>query len=870
MLLGQCIWALNSLTLPAAALASTSVPASSSRSSCRFASTALDSLSLALVPCLSSPQTPRPLSTHRAHRTSPDTTRTQTASAQRVQSSTVSQRSRAISQLHTALETGTTDDIFQAFARIPRDAGGQTSAAGDEPEAVRSSLTYFEMRAVLRRLTSDTPRLQEGLMRLLAVVEEIRQRKRWALLRVEDAAKKRRHSERARLLCEARDWDRLLDTPTINAIISFTGRCVRSAGPAEIDEALSLLIDGGLADLNAGGSSASNPPPTHAEPRGMLGHRLGPRDLRYPGFQELQKTLSPSFPDRTTYNTLLDIVSRSVHRFRPKPGGSDHNDVDHALDEPLSPDSLMSRSSHGEGSASRLASNMQRLGLDADHGDYTMETAEKIFHALLDRMRFVSKISPDRITYNIILNMYCRLGRWHLIRETVDSMMHQHLLDVVDVNAVMWRWVSAVKGREERLQRTREAERLYRAMRNNLLELEKRRRKPEEGEVVTAELAATDEEFALLPWSHHDEPATGKSTRSPTAASDKDQRQFGRPRATLRDTQPRAESTDAIERILPVEDLPAHIIPDGTTYALLIKLQTFAGQFSDALSTFRDMLSTPKVRVVRDANGNVSILDETGFEREYRPTASIFCSFFRGFAKHGRPMRLVHFDKFNPSESAWEEFEEGDGAEPVHREEAESLSDWNVRTFGEMFEAFLRLKPYPGPSGDPDPPALKPLVPGEGWEGEAEDLSKLPDGGSSTSELASSLRTMAESILSIGKSDQLPWHLGIDATTAPEGEIAVVEKKEACKAPSSNELFFILTAMRRVSGDHAAWTLATWQKVEEKFGPDGRRGMEENGLLSRTDGWTANSMNWEGWTGFKPNARIQRVLDYLEEKGRAE
>ncbi|EPQ27619.1 uncharacterized protein PFL1_04757 [Pseudozyma flocculosa PF-1] len=802
----------------------------------------------------------------------------------------VASRSRAITQLHTALEYGDAGAVFQAYIRVPKDRSVPDHGRGGlEAGSIRSSLTVAETQMVLRRLVSDTPRLQEGLLRLVTVVEEIRRRRRLALLLSQRAEQEGRRDELVRCATEAQEWDRLLDASTMNAMISYTGRCVRAAGPEEVDEALTLLLDAG-ADV----ANTSMAPTQHGSAQDLRQRRdagtdrlrqavIGPR-LR--SFLERQRTMQrqPS-PDRTTYNTILDIVSRSVHRHRAKNQGEADQGYDRA-DEDDRATSLEGAAAEQDGSASQLASNMQRLGVDADRGDYTVETAVKIFHALLDRMRHVSRLSPDRVTYNIILNMHSRLGRWDAVAETVQSMLDDDLLEVADVNAVVWRWAISARGPAQRGDRAKAAGRVYHAMRGNLLEFERRRSRLQAGHSEEVGTAAATSSRAEGKGEDTDLPPLQVSYRDGSA-----------PKPAARWSTAPDEPIDALARILSLERLPEHIVPSSITYAILIKLQTFAGDFGAALSTFRDMISTPEVEVRRDADGRVRIHDAPGPDRYHRATPDIFSSFFRGYAKHGRPMRLVYLDEQDPLRSEWEPYED----------DASSLqSGWNVKTFGEIFEAFLRIKPLPQRSQEPGFSfSVRPVkIERQGAErgsraSELLEASTLPDGTLGDSTEAAALRSTAESILGSGESAMLPTSL-TQAPLSSSGQVEAAGRAvrgqdwvKARRAPTTHELFFLLTAIRRVSGDDAAWSLAMWQKVEDKFGPAPRdqataeeveqrqrqRQQHDDGVLrdgdferrGHDDDHAADSAtydNREGWTGFKKDSRLRWILQYLGERGR--
>ncbi len=77
--------------------------------------------------------------------------------------------------------------------------------------------------------------------------------------------------------------------------------------------------------------------------------------------------------------------------------------------------------------------------------------------------------------------------------------------------------------------------------------------------------------------------------------------------------------------------------------------------------------------------------------------------------------------------------------------------------------------------------------------------------------------------------------------------MSLAEKRRldaARQALSPNELFWILTAIRRVSGDHARWSLAMWSQVVTKF--EGAGPTEA------------------AWKGFRLDNRLRRVVEHLQ------
>ncbi len=209
-----------------------------------------------------------------------------------------------------------------------------------------------------------------------------------------------------------------------------------------------------------------------------------------------------------------------------------------------------------------------------------------------------------------------------------------------------------------------------------------------------------------------------------------------------------------------------------------------------------------------------------------QPTIAIFDSFFRGFSRHGKPSSAVDFVAEHPEVTTWEvipeAMTEGDDAEAVTQHQpgnnhvsAHQLQLWRIETFQEIFDAFLRF--------EPDCTSAIPSV----RDGRVIDRSR---------------ETATRKILT------------------PYGWLTLSEKRKLDalrSAPSSNQLFWILTAIRRVSNDHAGWSLAMWNKVVTKF----TLGNSEStsSAHSRSEGKVA-------WIGFRLDNRLRRVVEHLESR----
>ena len=606
----------------------------------------------------------------------------------------VAERSKALSRLLTALDRGAPDEVFDAFLQIPFDQ--PPTLATSEREQVRPmrlSITAAEMRRILRVLMSDTPRLRDGMLRLVAVVEEIKRRRRLAIAALEQPFKMSM-STRSERFAEFSRWDAMINAYTINSLVAFTGRCLRTAGPSEVNDALGMIAT------------------MQAELRhGPLPHR------------KVQ-------PDQDTFNTLLSIVCRTVHPWTRKSSVSPrhlHEDDAHAELRSVQP---------VFGPDNTLPSHIARLGVESDNGVYTTATAGKIFDAILDRMRHGAGLTPDAVTYNVMINMYARLEKWDEVASTVRTMCKAGMLDTPAVNTLLWNWVRRAPKTQIGPDPIDEVGQIYQAMRGNLLFLERQRH--------SQDIAEEGSES---------ERGNGQEPRDPALRDS--------PKVPSR--QPR--DMHGLDGILSADQLPAHIIPDEVTYSLLIKLYTFRGDFSVALATFKDMVSTPQVELVRRKDGDGYEIQQGGQEASIQPSIAVYDSFFRAFAKHGVASDLVRYNEYNPIRSEWE---------AVVGAETEG-SPWNIHTFTQIFEGFMRLQPV------------------------AEERSQEDRNGTG---------------------------VGIGLKN---------------RAPSSNQLFFVLTAIRRVSGDDARWSLAMWDQVVDKFS-DSR------------------------WTGLRLNDRLRRVEEFLQEK----
>ena len=228
-----------------------------------------------------------------------------------------------------------------------------------------------------------------------------------------------------------------------------------------------------------------------------------------------------------------------------------------------------------------------------------------------------------------------------------------------------------------------------------------------------------------------------------------------------------------------IDKLPKGVVPDAETYSLVIKSLSWHGDLQGAMNVLEDMVQTPldAGKVLREGDGMAGMAqqDESQFfdsssadiqqtTETFLPGLDIYDSLFRGFARLGVPARLDFLNEFAPSDSTWN----------IDDEEGHGLADWNIKSFCGIFESFLQLPPR-------DPHRLQ-------NENQLLDPYKA---ASTASENGS------------GDSFYRATH------PAEIGSIA----------PSPDQFFWLLTALRRVSGDHARWTLMQWSRAWTKFSP---------------------------------------------------
>lgn len=273
--------------------------------------------------------------------------------------------------------------------------------------------------------------------------------------------------------------------------------------------------------------------------------------------------------------------------------------------------------------------------------------------------------------------------------------------------------------------------------------------------------------------------------------------------------------------------LPVEILPSQRTYELLIRGLAWRGDMKNAASILHEMTQSnvdTKSRLFKLRRKQMVDYkkEEEMMSPTYAATLATFDSLFRGFCKHSEPSNLVYFDARKPELSQWE---------PIEVKQ-ETTTDWNIKALIELFEVYLTLNSeickraqqgYPlkktGLPSDYFP--LDPDFNDENWFLEPESLEL--------------------------------WH-SILSLQDPSSD-----HEQTCRGPTTQQLFNLLTALRRTSNDNATWVLFQWQRVVDKFG-DGKNSTKAQMQRMRT------SVNKEGWTNWSLDNRLVRILEHLQSR----
>ncbi|KAJ9475640.1 hypothetical protein PHBOTO_005718 [Pseudozyma hubeiensis] len=726
-------------------------------------------------------------------------------------------RAKGLTRLHAALQTGTADAAWLAYLDLRQHTAIDPESSSNYQSLSQSPLTPQECASVAKIISNDATKTKRGANRILRLTADVRSQQRRLLAQLQHTADTN-DSTRSRLIRkELSAWDDVVSPYLLNVTISHIGRSLRNIGLEEIDQILDQLLTfeanehsrqtAGTRDNSASSQLSS------LNAAGALQHlrtaMLSPVAQASLASRRRGTQRQAGFPDLMTYNTILDIITRTVqrskanHRSESRPPAQSFEEED---DDELSKFAEEQIDSHSAELSASIANRLRRLDLDPDavsvHVD-ALERADRLFHSVLERMQRKSRIEPDAITFNIMVTMYCLLSRWDMVHRAVRSANERGLLGTDCINNVLGHWLvrgPASGNRDDRDISQADAIELaleiYRQLRQNVVRAELASRHSSiaygKGNAKSVQSARANEEdgdsqdaFAPLSWPDRDDAeSTGSSVKD--------------------------SKNDAVEAVLGISLVPLQCLPDEITHALIINSLTREGRFADALSVFKDLVSTPIREAVKDSS-NARPSSEESEERQMQPTLAIFDSFFRGFSRHGRPSTITALDLQSPERSQWElvpreaapDADNGDAPEegPVTRQ----LQLWRIDTFQEIFAAFLRFEP----------------------------------------DIKQALRRRATG-QSVDRSKRSTYR----NISTPFGWLTLAEMRRldaARRAPSTNQLFWILTAIRRVSHDHPAWSLAMWGKVVDKFDPQ----------LSK-------SANGVGWSGFRLDNRVRRVVEHLE------
>nr|CDI55573.1 putative protein [Melanopsichium pennsylvanicum 4] len=751
---------------------------------------------------------------------------------------------KKLGQLHAALEIGSADAVWSAYLSLR-----QSFEIIDCPSFVIEStildgaVTPEECHKVLNVVGSEMSKTRRGLNRVLRLVSDVRSHQRRLLARLQHTDQVRDRTRSRILTEELKVWDNVVTPKLLGATITHIGRSLRSIGLDEIDQVLDQLLTYEANEHSRVAKASTGDPLAQRRPTAYRGSMLG--HLRSAMLSPVahsaieQKRMGGRsrqiFPDIAIYNTLLDIITRTVLRSNPARRTaslyeSAHDDEDDAMAR-FTEQHLASHSAQLHAS---LANKLRRFDLDPEsvplHLD-ALERADRLFHSVLGRMQRTSRIEPNPVTFNIMITMYSLLDRWDAIHRVLRVMRDKNILNIDCINNTLWQWIvfgpaSSKRRRGGDLDEKRAMEsvlEVYRQLRQNMIQ---------------AELASNRSSIAY--GTHDTDARTPDRERLDHLQRDDgsdprdwpDQNEF-LTNDTLQTSQS-AHRKDPVEEVLGVPSLPFHVVPDEITHTLVINGLAWQGRFADALGVFRDLVSTPvrlsargseesQVRSVADMT-----VEKEPEDRKMQPTLAIFSSFFRGFSRYGEPSDIINFDEEHPERSTWEPVplpapqEQGKRPEQVQLSEkieephAHQLRLWRIDTFQEIFDAFLKFEP---------------------------DVTRVLS-------CDASLRKASGQVL-----DRSEKFAGRRIST-PYGRMSLAQKRrlDALRlAPSSNQLFWILTSIRRVSNDHAGWSLSMWRRVVRKFDPSSSASIPYEGSSAHFD-----------WIGFKLDNRLNRVVDHLE------
>ncbi|WFD31908.1 hypothetical protein MSPP1_002949 [Malassezia sp. CBS 17886] len=128
---------------------------------------------------------------------------------------------------------------------------------------------------------------------------------------------------------------------------------------------------------------------------------------------------------------------------------------------------------------------------------------------------------------------------------------------------------------------------------------------------------------------------------------------------------------------LGVTHLPACVVPDRRTYALVIRALTLADDMDGALGVLHDMVVTPEARPGGTRAAHPPPLAPGPARAQgHPPSIDIYHSLFAAFARRGSGA-IPQFAHADPTRWTWR----------VH----EQAGAWTMHTFAELFEGYLRV-----------------------------------------------------------------------------------------------------------------------------------------------------------------------------------
>ncbi|PWZ01838.1 hypothetical protein BCV70DRAFT_198119 [Testicularia cyperi] len=790
---------------------------------------------------------------------------------------------RRASRLETALEAGSADRVWDTLSDLANfdasNASGRPSPLSSHTSAV-DVLSAKDYQRALRILISRGSRTKTDAARITRVVSQIRRQSRRLSAKIQ-AATDQGQWERVRLYSrQLEDWNAILTPALLNRAIAYSGHGLRTATMNEFEEVLDQLLE--IGDFGASASKQEPDLTAKRQPTSSRAARYQTESIHRSVQSGLRSHDRAAFPDVVTYNTVLSILVRMLHRRTPQYRPTDVEGPDE--DDTLDARAAELQQARVRARDANLSDKLRRLQLDdgPSGGVVSLEWADKVFHSVLQRMQHQSKIEPDSVTFNTMLSMYCRLDQWETVHQAVRAMHDRNILRTECINNVLWFWIR--RGSSNKVKDTAavttaamdDALEIYRRLRDNVVQLELGKRYSDVDADERSQYDAPHRSWKFVRADEDDgevhDPSTGSGSaiKPKGKSSQHESTSSTMPAGTVTDMR-----DDALGRVLGISDLPMDLVPSDVTYSLIIKSLAHEGRFADALGVFKDLVSTPKGSAITDRLDGIVQHDAM-----MQPNLGIFDSFFRGYSRFGRPSELVHYDEQDPTNSTWQRLEfdeapnEGESdietdakahaiAEELEDEHGEQKALWTMSTFKEIFVAFLRFQPdeseiwrAAGTSSDPAQrksgqvrvPQNRDLAE-EALAGSHTAASSREAYGASGSPISSSAirggRTLSEK-------RQLPLTYS---------DLNIRQRRllnELRRSPSAKQLFWILTAIRRVSGDEPNWSLAMWYQVVDKFA-------SSHSSPHATSTGIAHTRSF-AWTDFRLDNRLERIVEYLEKK----